>query len=172
MADISSFKANLATGGVRSNQFRCILTFPAVANPGAAGTVAEFLCKAATVPSMDVEPIQIMYRGRPVNFAGERIFSPWSISLYNDNDFVLRSAFENWVTAISSPGSTTGAVAPNTYQVQLGVQQLDRNDQVIAEYSLIDAFPTSVGELQLSWDSNNVIQEYNVTFSYNYFNRV
>ena len=172
MADISAFKANLATGGVRSNQFRCVLTFPGVANAGAAGNVAEFLCKATSVPSMDIGDIEIMYRGRPVHFAGERTFSPWSVSLYNDNDFIVRTAFENWVEAISNSGSTTGAVAPNTYQAQMNVQQLDRNDVVVAEYQLIDAYPTSVGEIQLSWDANNQIQEYNVTFVYNYFNRV
>ncbi len=121
---------------------------------------------------MDVAPVEVMYRGRPVYFAGERTFNPWSISLYNDNDFVLRKAFENWVNAISAPSSTAGIVAPSLYQVQLGVQQLDRNDQVVAEYNLIDAFPTSIGEIQLSWDQNNQIQEYNVTFNYNYFDRV
>jgi hypothetical protein len=172
MADISSFKSNLATGGVRSNQFRCILAFPSAAQPGAAGSIAEFLCKSAAVPSMDVAPVEVMYRGRPVYFAGERTFNPWTITLYNDNNFVLRTAFENWINAMSSPDSTTGIIAPSSYQEQLSVQQLDRNDQVVAEYSLIDAFPTSVGEIQLSWDQNNQIQEYTVTFSYNYFNRV
>ena len=172
MADISAFKSNLATGGVRSNQFRCVLTFPGIAQAGSAGSIAEFLCKATSVPSMDVGDIEIMYRGRPVHFAGERTFAPWSVTLYNDNDFILRSAFENWVTGISAPGSTSGAVAPNTYQVQMTVQQLDRNDLVVAEYQIIDAYPTSVGELSLSWDANNQIQEYNVTFAYNYFTRV
>lgn len=172
MADISAFKSNLATGGARSNQFRCVLTFPSIAQAGSAGSIAEFLCKSASIPSMEVGNVEVMYRGRPVNFAGERTFSPWQVTLYNDNDFILRSAFENWVTSISSPGSTTGEVSPSNYQVQLSVQQLDRNDAVVAEYQIIDAYPTSVGEISLSWDSNNQIQEYNVTFQYNYFNRV
>jgi hypothetical protein len=172
MADISSFKANMAQGGARSNQFRCILTFPGVANAGSAGTVAEFLCKSASVPSMDVSDIEVMFRGRPVHFAGERTFQPWQVTLYNDSDFLVRSAFERWMEGISNAGSTTGAVAPNTYQVQIEVHQLDRNDLVVAKYQLIDAYPTSVGELSLSWDQNNAIQEYNVQFVYNYFTRI
>jgi hypothetical protein len=172
MADISAFKANLALGGVRSNQFRCILTFPGIANAGSAGAVAEFLCKSASVPSMDVGDIEVMYRGRQVHFAGERTFSPWLVSLYNDNDFQVRSAFERWMEGISNAGSTTGAVSANTYQVQIEVHQLDRNDITVAKYQLVDAYPTSIGEITLGWDQNNAIQEYNVTFVYNYFNRV
>lgn len=172
MADISQFKANMASGGARSNQFRCIITFPAIANAGTAGAASQFLCKAAQIPSFDVAQVEVMYRGRPVNFAGERTFQPWTISVYNDADFVLRNAFETWINEMANSGSTSGIVTPSSYQSDLEVHQLDRNDLELRKYKFSDAFPISVGAINLSWDQNNAIQEYDVTFAYNYYTNI
>lgn len=163
----------MASGGARSNQFRCIITFPSAAgNVGTAGTASQFLCKAAQIPSFDVAQVEVMYRGRPVNFAGERTFQPWTISVYNDTDFILRNAFETWINGMANSDSTSGLVTPSSYQSDLEVHQLDRNDLELRKYQFKDAFPISVGAINLSWDQNNAIQEYDVTFAYNYYTNV
>jgi hypothetical protein len=174
MADISSFKANMAQGGARSNQFRCVITFPTSIVSGAnlAGNKAEFMCHAASIPASDVAPVEVSYRGRMIHFAGERTFQPWQVSVYNDNDFVLRSAFEGWVEGISHAEDTGGVLLPAAYQVDMEVHQMDRNDSILQKYKFIDAFPINVGEIGLSWADNNQIQTYNCTFQYNYFIKV
>ena len=110
-----------------------------------------------------------MYRGRPGHFAGEREFEPWSIEVYNDNDFIVRNAFESWVDTMANSDTTHGAMYTQIYQVDMQVQQLDRNDQIVKEYTFHDAFPISVGQIQLDWDSSNQIEIFPVTFQYNYF---
>ena len=110
-----------------------------------------------------------MYRGRPVNFAGERTFQPWQISVYNDNDFIVRKAFEEWAYKISNSDQTSGILEPTKYQADLNVVQLDRNEKQLATYVFKDAYPVAVDGIALSWDSNNQIQEYSVTFQYNYW---
>ena len=171
MADISSFKAQMKTGGARSNAFKCIITPPQgiVSGAALAGQKIEFMAKSASLPSADIADIEVMYRGRPVHFAGERTFQPWTISVYNDNDFIVRDAFENWVNAISRADSTNGTLLPSAYQVDLEVYQLDRNDRQLKKYIFRDAYPTNVDAISLSWDENNRIQEYNVTFQYNFW---
>lgn len=171
MAKISEFKAQMKQGGARSNSFKCIITPPTglVYGASTAGAKIEFMAKSATLPESQLAPIEVMYRGRPVNFAGERSFSPWTITLYNDNDFIVRNAFENWVNEISRAESTNGVLAPSDYQVDMEVYQLDRNDTELKKYIFRDAFPTNVSDIQLSWDANNQIQEYSVTFYYNYW---
>ena len=170
MADISSFKANMLAGGARSNQFQCIVTFPQAIDGGAnANTKIAFMAKGASIPEAAVADIEVMYRGRPVHFAGERTFAPWSISVYNDNDFIVRNAFEAWVNSISNSDSTNGLMAPISYQADMEVHQLDRNDNVVKKYRFVDAYPTNVDGIQLSWDQNNQIQEYGVTFAYNFW---
>lgn len=161
----------MKTGGARSNSFKCIITPPQgiVSGAALAGQKIEFMAKSASLPSADVADIEVMYRGRPVHFAGERTFQPWTISVYNDNDFIVRDAFENWVNAISRADSTNGTLLPSAYQVDLEVYQLDRNDRQLKKYIFRDAYPTNVDAIQLSWDENNRIQEYSVTFQYNFW---
>lgn len=158
-------------GGARSNAFKCIITPPQglVLGAALAGSKIEFMCKAASLPSSDLAPVEVMYRGRPVNFAGERTFQPWNITLYNDNDFIVRNAFEAWINEMSRAESTNGVLNPALYQVDMEVYQLDRNDNQLKKYIFRDAFPTNVEAIPLSWDDNNRIQEYGVTVAYNFF---
>lgn len=174
MADISAFKAQMKSGGARSNAFKCIITPPQgiVSGAALAGAKIEFMAKSASLPDATVAPIEVMYRGRPVKFAGERTFQSWTITLYNDNDFIVRDAFENWVNAISRAESTNGTLLPSAYQVDMEVYQLDRNDRQLKKYIFRDAFPTNVSDIPLSWDANNQIQEYSVTFEYNFWQSV
>lgn len=174
MADISSFRANMSRGGARSNQFLVITPFPQgiVANGKDASSKIQFLAKGASIPASDVADIAVSYRGREVHFAGERTFQPWTISVYNDNDFIVRGAFENWVNAISNSDSTNGLMLPGSYQTDLEVHQLDRSDQAVQKYKFVDAYPINVSDIQLSWDINNQIQEFSVTFQYNYWVKI
>jgi hypothetical protein len=174
MADISAFRAQMSRGGARSNQFLVVASFPQglVANGQLASSKIQFLAKGASIPSADVADVPVMYRGREVHFAGERTFQPWQISVYNDNDFTVRSAFENWVNAISNADSTNGTMLPQSYQTDLEVHQLDRADQVVQKYKFVDAYPMNVSEIQLDWADNNQIQLFNVQFVYNYWVKI
>ena len=171
MATISAFKAQMQGGGARPNQFRVELTFPGYVGSiaSAAGQAAEFLCRSATLPASTLEDVTANYRGRPVHFAGERTFQPWTITVYNDTNFLIRNVMEKWSNGILSYGSTTGRLRPNDYQVDLSVYQLDRNDKIVKTYKFFDAYPTSVGQIQLAFDANNAIEEFDVEFTYNYF---
>lgn len=127
------------------------------------------MCNAAQLPSSTIEPISVLYRGRPVNFAGERTFQPWSISIYNDTNFNIRNALEQWSNGIQNNGATTGITNPLNYQVDLAVHQLDRNGATVKTYRFIDAFPSEIGDIQLGYDQGNAIETFNATFQYNYW---
>lgn len=169
MADIGQFKAVMKQGGARSNQFECIINFPQVAGDISHTKAVQFLAHAASIPESSVADIGTWFRGREVHFAGERTFAPWQISVYNDNDFTVRNAFEKWVNQISHAKDTDGLMVPQTYQVDMLVRQLDRSSNIIKTYKFVDAYPTTVGGVQLSWDANNQIQTYDVNFVYNYW---
>lgn len=173
MADITQFKAQMLTGGARANQFKCIIAFPGiVAGGGTAGPKLEFLAKSASLPESIVSDVPVPYRGRVVHFAGEREFQPWNIEVYTDNDFVVRSAMEDWVNKIQNASTTNGILEPLAYQTDIQVYQLDRNDKIVKEYNFKDAWPLTVGAIQLSWEAANQIETYPVTFQYNYWEPV
>ena len=170
MADINQFKAQLLQGGARPNQFRVQITFPALIPNGAlAGQKLQFLAKAASLPSSTVADVPVSFRGRPVHFAGEREFQPWTIEVYNDNDFIVRNAFEAWVDTIQNAESTNGTANPLLYQIDMSVTQLSRSERDVKVYNFKDAWPMEVGQISLDWEANNQIEIFPVTFQYNYW---
>ena len=170
MANIADFKATLIGGGARPNQFRVQLSFPSYVTTGiVAGQQAQFLAKSAQLPASSVENIGILYRGRPVNFAGERTFQPWTITVYNDTTFNIRNALEQWQAGIQNYSATTGRTNPRDYQVDLTVHQLDRNGADIKIYKFVDAYPIIIGPVALDFEQQNQIETFDVEFQYNYF---
>lgn len=170
MADISAFKAQMIQGGARSNQFRVEINFPSIVPNGSlAGQKLQFLAKSTQLPQSSVSDVAVMYRGRPVHFAGEREFQPWNIEVYNDNDFVIRNAFEAWIDSIQNAENTNGIQQPSLYQIDMSVIQTDRNDREVKRYKFVDAWPMEVGAIALDWENNNQIEVFPVTFQYNYW---
>lgn len=172
MASISDFKSRLIGGGARANQFRVTLSFPTYVSgavAGVAGRDAEFLCKGAALPGSVINNTPVNYRGRVVNFAGERTFNPWTITVYADTNFAIRDAMEIWQNGINNNETNRGLPNPSAYMVDLTVEQLDRNDQVIKTYVLKDAFPTNIGEMALDFGTNDAVAEFTVEFTYQFF---
>ena len=62
---------------------------------------ARFLVKAAALPASTIAPIDVPFRGRILKIAGDRTFETWTITVINDTDFSLRSAFEKWMNTIN-----------------------------------------------------------------------
>jgi hypothetical protein len=170
MANIADFKAQMLGGGARPNQFRVELSFPSYVTLGVvAGARAQFLCKAAQLPASTIETLPVLYRGRPVNFAGERTFQPWTVTIYNDTSFGIRNALEQWQSGIQNYNTTNGRTNPTDYQVDLNVHQLDRNGAIIKSYKFVDAFPTAISAVALDYEQQNAIEQFDVEFQYNFF---
>lgn len=170
MASIQDFKTQMFYGGARSNQFRVHLSFPTwVDGDLLQAQRATFLCKAAQLPASTIADIEVQYRGRAVHFAGERSYQPWVITIINDGTFGIRNAFEDWHNGIQNYNKTGGMLTPANYQRQMTVYQLDRNDAEEKNYQFINAYPTTIGPIQLSYDQPNEIEQFEVEFAYDYF---
>ena len=168
MANLSDFKAQMIGGGARANQFRVDLSFPNFVTAGTlVGINAQFMCKAAQLPQSTIDNTPVFYRGRQVNFAGERTFAPWTVSVYNDTTFAVRNALERWSDGIMNHTATNGRTNPGDYQVDLLVTQLDRNGAAIKSYTFRDAYPTVINPIQLDYETNNVIEIFDVEWTYN-----
>ena len=147
---ITDFKSKLAGGGARSNLFEVELSFPAAVGVADANDIlnkARFLVKAANLPASNVAPIEVPFRGRVLKIAGDRTFDTWSITVINDTDFAVRSAFEKWMNTINRVSDNTGATDPASYQADAYVYQLDRNGDTLRKYHFYDVFPTQVAPI-------------------------
>ena len=164
---INDFKNRLTAGGARPNQFRVQLVWPTgVSVP--VNTQNDILISGAAIPASTVNPVITQYRGREVKFAGERIFDPWTITIINDAKQSLRAPFESWMELMNNKDDNGGSLAWDSYQTDLTVEHLDRNDNVInkGKYTLKDAFPINMSEIALQYAQNDIIEEFTVTFQY------
>ena len=170
MANISDFKARLAGGGARANQFKVVCPFTGYAQVGGEIEDFAFLCKSAQLPAMNISPISVPFRGRDIKIAGDRgSFPTWSTTVFNDTDFKLRNAFERWQNGINNMTDGEGLTNPADYQVDLFVDQLDRNGTTLKSYTLRGCFPTGVGAIDLAYDTNDAIEELTVEWNYQFF---
>ena len=185
---LSQFKSKLIGGGTRPNLFEVsIPTFPsAISEAWSAGDDSEngifkFLCKATALPASNLGSIEIPFRGRTLKVAGDRTFDDWTVTIINDEDFKLRTAFERWSNVMSRLDDATGVTNPTSYMTDGYVQQLGRGSQVgaasndggessvLRSYKFFDIFPVTVGEIALSYDTTDQLEEFDVTFRYQYF---
>ena len=169
MANINDFKSRLRGGGARLNQFKVTLPFPGYAAVGGETSDLAFLCRATAIPGQEITPISIPFRGRELKIAGDRKFADWTITVLNDTDFKLYRAFERWMNGINNMTDNEGLTNPVDYQVDVFVDQLDRNGATLKSYTLRGAFPTSLDDITLSYSDNSSIETFGCTLTYQYF---
>ena len=169
---ISDFKSKLTGGGARPNLFEVELSFPSAAKPDNESEVLEkarFLVKAAALPASTIANIDIPFRGRILKIAGDRTFETWTITVMNDVDFSIRSAFEKWMNIINKMSDGTGIANPALYQKDATVKQLDRDGSLLRSYKFWDIFPTNLSTIDLSYDTTDTIQEFTVEMQVHYW---
>ena len=160
---ISDFKSRLSGGGARPNLFEVELAFPtAVAIENDVLQKSRFLVKAAALPASTVTPVEVPFRGRILKIAGDRTFETWTITVLNDTDFVIRSAFEKWMNTINSMEDATGAQNPEDYQKDAIVHQLDRDGGILRSYKFWDIWPTNLSSIDLSYETTDTLEEFTV----------
>ena len=169
MPTINDFKAKLAGGGARANQFKVTMPFPGYAQVGGEIEELAFLCRATTIPGMTIGNINVPFRGRNIKIAGDRTIEEWSVTVYNDTNFRLRNAFERWQNGINNMSDNEGLTNPVDYQVDAFVDHLDRNGNTVKSYTLRGAFPTAIAAIELNYDEATAIEQFDVTFNYQYF---
>ena len=170
MAAIDDFKANLLGGGARANQFRVTITPPAGIAIGLDVRRASFLVRASNLPAQTLGEIVVPFRGRQIYIAGDRTFDDtWSTTFLNDTDFMIRNAMELWMNGINDLADGTGTSTLADYQTDLQVEQLDRDDTILKTYIFRSAWPTSVAQIDLSSETADAIEDFEVTWRYQHF---
>ena len=191
---LEDFKARLIGGGARPNLFECEINFPSFSTTElsvggnttditrSVSELTRFMIKSANLPASSVGVIDIPFRGRNLKIAGDRTFDVWTITIINDIDFTIRTAFEKWMNAINKHDDNSGLINPTQYQRDAIVKQFGRssvtsansdvtnpnitgpgdNIPVLKAYKFYGIFPTAVSSIDLSYDSADSIEEFTV----------
>jgi hypothetical protein len=146
------------------------------ASGGGKGEEMSVLCKATSLPAMNLGEIPVPFRGRQIYLAGDRTFDEaWTTTFLNDTDFKIRNTMEQWSNGINDLLNTRGASDPSDYQTDMEVIQLDRSDNPLKRYQFLNCWPQTISAIELSHDTTNAIEEFEVTWryqSYEAFGRV
>ena len=170
--NVQTFKSALTNGGARPNQFKVQIVFPAIAAAGVAGARSEFLINIAELPGQVINPATVLYRGREVKFAGDRIYAPWTTTVLNDSQMSIRRAIERWMNGMENLQTKNGALVPSAYQTDIFVHQLDRNGGTLQVYQLREAFPVDLSPVALDFSANDQISTFTCTWQYQSFSTI
>tara|TARA_B100001175_G_C19433362_1_gene602303 strand:+ start:67 stop:678 length:612 start_codon:yes stop_codon:yes gene_type:complete len=179
---IADIRKSLNGGGARPNLFEVDIPenglFKYVGSDSQLDS--RVLVKAAQLPASNVASIDVPFRGRIMKVAGDRTFDTWTVTVINDVDFNLRTAFQNWMQGIAQYADASGVQDPQAYKSTATVTQLQRKTsnmgqtsdsglQAAYSYTFFGIFPTNISAIDLSYDTADTIEEFTVEFQVDYW---
>lgn len=172
--NLDQFRNTLVNGGARQTLFEMSLRWPADVSTGRlASTLSPLMVQASAIPASSVAAITVPYFGRQIKVAGDRTFAPLTVTIINDENFAIRKALEEWSDRIAGHRSATsqfrGGNQNGTYTTNLSVTQFGRQGERIRTYNFIGAFPTSLSEIALDWNTTDQIETYTCEFQYQWW---
>jgi hypothetical protein len=200
---IDDFTTALVGDGARPNLFQVSIPNMPVGISGSSQSLnsttapraLQFLAKSAQLPGSTLGTVPMYYFGREVKLAGNRTFADWTVTIVNDENFLIRNSIEQWMNYINgnqtnvrgtgqtagSPqqiGSTSGygpyTCDANVYQYSkfgngTPTAQQDAGVGAIKAYRFVGMFPVDLSPIDLDWGSNDSVEEFTVTFAYQYW---
>lgn len=170
--NVNQFRTQLTGDGARPNLFEVRLNFPSYVQGRSSATLkSAFMVKTAQLPGATVGSVPAFYFGREVKIAGNRTFADWTVTVLNDEDFIVRNAMESWIRGINdNETNLRTALTTQEYAVDAQVFQYSKvGGTPIKSYKFVGMFPVDITPIDLDWGSNDTIEEFSVTFQYQYW---
>jgi len=173
--NVSSFRSAMALDGARPNLFE--VQIPALSNYYRENTNGDFrfFCRAASIPGSTIGVVTVPYFGREVKLAGNRTFADWTVTVINDESFAYRSVFEEWMSTINLHeenyrfDNAGYALADSAVVNQLSKTGDGDAPTIQRQYEFKNLFPIDISEITLDWGDNDSVEEFTVTFAYDYW---
>ena len=175
--NVSTFRTNFKYDGARANLFEVDLQIPGVSED----VGQKLLVRGSSLPGKTIGAINTPYFGNQWKAAGNLTFPDWTITIINKEDFSLRDDFEYWLEQINgAQDNERTRVSPTgtfSYKTTMNVKQYGKaasdatgtGASVIAQYRFEGAFITDLSEIALDWGTTDAIEEFTVTFSYDWW---
>ena len=161
---ITDFRSQLPGQGSRPALFYVQITNPI---DSSADAKIQFLCKAAELPPTNVQTTLVGYKGRQIKIAGEKSYGSWTVTVINDEDFAIRNAMEAWMNSIN--GNISNVMSDYGYTSVALVTQQDKQGNDVRTYRMSAIWPSNISAMARSFDTTNIIDEFQVTFNLDFF---
>lgn len=162
--NINDIRSQLAFGGARGNLFQVEIFNRA---NGAGDFKTPFMVTTTSIPASNLGTINVPYFGRTMKLAGDRTFDQWSVTVMNDEDFIIRNAMEEWSNQINRLQRNVRDL--NRYKSNATVTQFGKDGTRLRVYEFNGIFPVQIAGIELDWNPNDAIESFQVTFDYDYW---
>jgi hypothetical protein len=178
--NLTDFK-NEFNGGTRPNRF---LVTGAVGEYGEAATTHTFHIRSTFLPPVTNITLTLNAYGRKVNIPGDREYSPWQMTIYDDiknseqnqsNPTHLWDLFTKWQNEINMHNSNRpdangapGAIPFLQYKRDWTIQHLDLNGNLdpLKKFELRGCWPKTVSDIDLNMTRRNFMNTFSVIMLY------
>ena len=163
--NINEFKSQLVGGGARPTLFQCQILNPVAPE---ADFKVPFMVRAAGIPGSSLGSFTAPYFGRQVKYAGDRVFEDWTVTVINDEDFIVRNGLEAWSNAINTHDGNLRSL-PSDYKSNGLITQYSKDGDAIRTYVFEGMYPVTIDQIQMDWGTTDTIEEFSVTFQYDFW---
>ncbi len=139
----------------------------------------EIMIKNTTLPGRKSEPINFMYMGKSIPIRGQtRYDQTIDVVLHLEENHRTKVQLENWMESNDYNGylekvpQESRDFAKNTVHyrgsIVLSQWDFDLNTRMV-EYTLANAFPTSISAMELNSESTGQFSEITITFAFSHY---
>ena len=167
-AVLSNFKGALIHGGARPSLFDIIVTAPTF-SPATSFTNMATHCNVSSIPPLTLTPIERQYFGRTVKIPGDMVFGDLSTTIINTENYSIKKDIEAWMDKINSTSTNKGFSDSASGYGTVKLTQYSKAGKSLLTWTFVDCWPQTVAELPLSYDTASDIEQFDVTWAYNYY---
>ena len=164
--NVSKFKGALAGGGARPSLFEFNVT--GLPTNISIGNI-NYFCQVSALPPLTVTPIEKTYFGRTVKIPGDIVYGDLSTTIFNTEDYHIRNAIEKWMDKMNGHVSNTGFTNNTDWVTDIDLLQFSKDGESLMLWNFRDCWPTTLAEIPLSYDTASDIEQFDVTWAYNYY---
>jgi len=172
--NVSKLKGALERGGARPSLFEFTISgLPADSVIKKQLDNIQSFCHVSALPPLTVSPIEKLYMGRTVKIPGDMVFGDLTTTIYQTEAGTERSALNVWMNEINGHASNVTTLADGdfmgAYSGTLNLLHYDKEGKALMNVEFIDAWPQSISEIALSYDSASDIEQFDVTWAYQHY---
>jgi len=158
---VSSFKTDLA----RPSRFDVYINLPPAIlfQEFNASSLIE-RCETAHLPSRVLGTVDQKTYGPVEKFPYMTSFTDLDLTFIVDGDMKTKMFFDNWLEYINPLGTNDYQYKEN-YSADIRINQYSVDNRLTYSVNILDAYPISVGQLDLDWGSDGY-HKLSVTFAY------
>ena len=121
--------------------------------------------KGASLPETTVGMVEVPYQNRKLKIPGDRTFADWTATILQDEGYTLRNELLKWQADITGFSQFKSIHTVGAAHRKITIQPYNRDGSEASTVANVYGWPSSIGSVELSWESADAIQEYTVTFT-------